>query len=102
MENKQNMKTVKPKKIRIEVTEKGVLTANVCVPYFVVKMGIKLGQMSGNSKKKESAEDELERLKDIDMDAILEALGEGELDLPCLLVEVDESDKNRHVKITLE
>ena len=75
MENKQNMKTVKPKKIRIEVTEKGVLTANVCVPYFVVKMGIKFGQMSGNSKKKESAEDELERLKDIDMDAILEALG---------------------------
>ncbi len=102
MERKHNMNPVKPKGIRIEVTENGVLAANVCVPYFIVKMGLKFGQMADSSKKKGSAEDELERLKDIDMDAILEALSNGELTLPCLLVEVDEPDKNEHVKIMLE
>ncbi len=102
MDNKQNMKPVRPKGIRIEVTENGVLTANVRVPYFIVKIGLKFGQMADSSKKKGSVEDELERLKDIDMEGILEALGNGELTLPCLLVEADEPDKNEHVKITLE
>ncbi len=102
MENNQNMNPVKPKGIRIEVTENGVLTANVRMPYFIVKMGLKFGQMAHHSKKKRSAEDELERLKDIDFDAIFEELNSGELTLPCLLVEVDEPDKNEHVKITLE
>ena len=98
----EDMKSVKPKSIRIEVTENGVLTANVRIPYFVVKMGLKFGQMANNSKKKGDAENELERLKDIDMDAIFEALDSGEMTLPCVLVEVDEPDKNEHVKITLE
>ncbi len=102
MEKQHNTKSVKPQGIRIEVTESGVVTANVRVPYFVVKMGLKFGQSAGKSKKKGSAEEELERLKDVDMDAVLEALNSGELTLPCLLVEVDEPDKNGHVKITLE
>lgn len=97
-----DMNSVKPKSIRIEVTENGVLTANVRIPYFVMKMGLKFGQMANNSKKKGDAENELERLKDIDMDAIFEALDSGEMTLPCVLVEVDEPDKNEHVKITLE
>ena len=98
----EDMKSVKPKSIRIEVTENGVLTANVRIPYFVVKMGLKFGQMANNSKKKGDAENKLERLKDIDMDAIFEALDNGEMTLPCVLIEVDEPDKNEHVKITLE
>lgn len=102
MKNNQNTNPVKPKGIRIEVIENGVLTANVRVPYFIVKMGLKFGQMADHSTKRGGAENELERLKDIDMDAILEALSNGELTLPCLLVEVDEPDKNEHVKITLE
>lgn len=102
MDKQQNSKPDKPKGIRIQVTENGVLTANVRVPYFVVKMGLKFGQMSHNAKKQGSAENELERLKDVDMDAILESLNNGGLSLPCLLVEVDEPDKNEHVTITLE
>lgn len=102
MENNQHMDPVKPKEIRIKVTENGVLTANVRVPCFIVKMGLKFGQMADHSKRKGTAEDELERLKDIDMNAIFEALGNGNLSLPCLLVEVDEPDKNQNVKITLE
>lgn len=102
MENKKNINPIKPRGIRIEVTENGILTSNVRMPYFIVKMGLKFGQMADHSKKKGNAEDELMRLKDVDMDAILEALSNGELSLPCLLVEIDEPDKNQHVKITLE
>lgn len=102
MEDKKNRSTVKPQRIRIEVTENGVLTTNVRVPYFIAMMGLKLWQSADHSKKKGNAEDELERLKDVDMDAILEALSSGELSLPCPLVEVDEPNKSQHVKITLE
>lgn len=102
MKNQENSKPVKPKGIRIQVTENGVLTANVQIPYFIVKMGLKFGQMADNSKKKGSHEDELERLKNIDIDAILEELNRGELSLPCTLVDVDELEKNKHVTITLE
>lgn len=99
MENKQS---VKPKGIHIEVTENGVLTANVLIPYVVAKMGLKLGQAADNAKEKGNTQDQLERLKDIDLEAILEALDSDEMTLPCLLTEVDEADNNRHVKITLE
>ncbi|WFR55273.1 hypothetical protein QA584_16865 [Anaerocolumna sp. AGMB13025] len=102
MENKKKVKPVKPQGIRIEVTENGVLTTNVRIPYFIAKMGLKFGQKAEHSKKKGSAEDELQRLKDVDIDGILAALENGELTLPCLLAEADESDKNQHIKITLE
>ncbi len=102
MGNPQNSKTIKPKGIRIQVTEKGILTTNIRIPFFVVKMGLKFGQMAYSSKTHERYEGELERLMDVDMDAILKALSNGDLSLPCLLVDVDESDKKQHVTITLE
>ena len=102
MNNAQNLKPVKPKGIRVEVTKNGILTANVRIPYAIVKMGLKFGHMADSSKRKGTAEDELERLKNVDFDAVLEALNNGEMSLPCLLVEVDEQEKNEHVKITLE
>jgi hypothetical protein len=102
LKDPKNTGPVKPKGIRIEVTENGVLTTNVRVPYFVVKMGLRFGQMADGASKKENHEDQLKKLKDVDMDAILGSLHSGELTLPCLLVEVDEPDKNEHVKITLE
>ncbi|GEM_PF-2450548 len=102
MENEHRSKPVKPKNILIQVTEEGTLKTNVRVPFFMLKMGLKFGQMAANAKKPGAREEELERLKDIDMDAILEALNSGELSLPCLLVDVDEPNKNQHVKITLE
>lgn len=102
MENQKKLKPIKPKTLLIQVTENGKLTANVRVPFFLVKMGIKFGQMELNAKKQENHTNELERLKDIDLDSILEALNSGELSLPCLLVDVDEPEKNEHVTIILE
>lgn len=102
MEKQQTSKTVKPRNILIQVTENGKATANVRIPFFIIKMGMKFGQMAANSKKGGNHEDALERLKDVDLDAILEALNSGELSLPCLLVDVDEPEKNEHVTIILE
>lgn len=100
MENKNNKNPVKPQGIHIEVTQNGVLTANVRFPFSIAKMWMKFGQITDFSKKKGNAEDALEHLKDVDLDAIFESLNNGELSLPCLLAEVDEH--NQHVKITLE
>ncbi len=102
MKKNQQVKPIKPKYIHIQVTKNGESTANVHIPYFVVKMGIKFGQMSADAKQKGQGKEELDRLKDIDLDAIQEALNNGEFSLPCLLVDVDEPDKNEHVTITLE
>jgi hypothetical protein len=99
MDKKQQ---VKPKYIHIQVTQNGKSTANVHIPYFFVKMGMKFGQMSADAKQPENGKEELDRLKDIDLNAIQEALNNEELSLPCLLVDVDEPDKNEHVTITLE
>jgi hypothetical protein len=102
VENEHRSKPVKPKNIVIQVTEQGKLKTNVRVPFFMVKMGLKFGQMAANVKKTDKHEKELEMLKDIDMDVILEALSSGEISLPCVLVDVEELDKNQHVKIMLE
>ncbi len=102
MEKNQQVKPIKPKYIHIQVTKNGESTANVHVPYFFVKMGIKFGQMSADTKQQGHGREELDRLKDIDLGAIQEALNNGELTLPCLLADVDEPDKNEHVTITLE
>lgn len=101
MENEQTVKPVKPRGVRIEVTRNGMTTANVRVPYFFVKMGLKFGQTAEASKEGGCAE-ELERLREVDMDSIFGALDSGDLTLPYPLAEVDEPEKNQHVKITLE
>lgn len=102
MEKNQKVKPIKPKYIHIQVTKNGESTANVHIPYFFVKMGIKFGQMSADAKQQGHGKEEFYRLKDIDLDAIQEALNSGELSLPCILADVDEPDKNEHVTITLE
>lgn len=94
-------KTIKPKNILIQVTEGGKSQPNVRIPLFMVKMGMKIGQ-TVNSKKSAEHGNELEMLKDIDIDAIVSSIGNGELTLPCLLVDVEDSVNDRHVKITLE
>jgi hypothetical protein len=97
--NQQPLNLIKPKSIHIEVTENGILISNVRIPYFIVQKGLKLGQIINN---KRSDKNELDRLKDVDIDVILEYLNNGEISLPCRLIEVDEPDKNEHIKITLE
>lgn len=99
MNNQPNLKSIKPKAIRIQVRKNDILTTNMRIPYFALKMGVKIGKIIDKSNKG-NVDTELERLKDIDR--ILEALNYEEISLPYLLVEVDEGEKKDHVTITLE
>ncbi|MGO5072453.1 hypothetical protein ACTQ4K_00635 [Clostridium sporogenes] len=92
---------IHPKNILIQVTEVGKPQTNVRIPFFVVRAGMKIGQ-AVSARKTAKYGNELDMLKDIDMDAILSSLNNDELTLPCLLVDVEDSENERHVKITLE
>jgi hypothetical protein len=92
---------IHPKNILIQVTEAGKSQPNVRIPFFVVRAGMKIGQTVSNHKTAKR-QDELDMLKDVDIDTILTSLNNGELTLPCLLVDVEDSENERHVKITLE
>lgn len=95
-----NQRPVRPKSIFIEVAEGGKRQPDVRIPFFMVKAGMKIGQALHSQKAKGG--NELDLLKDIDIDAIVSSIGKGELTLPCLLAEVDDSENDKHVKITLE
>lgn len=83
------------------MTEAGKLQSNVRIPFFVVRVGMKIGKAVSNHKTTKR-QDELDMLKDIDINTILTSLNNGELTLPCLLVDVEDRENERHVKITLE
>jgi len=102
MENQQGKKTLNPKHMLIQVMEQGVLKVNVRLPFFLVKMGLKFGRMAANANHTGSGDKALEYLKDVDLDAVLQSLDNGELSLPLLLVDVDEPENNTHVTLLLE
>jgi hypothetical protein len=101
MTNELSTGGIHPKNILVQVTEAGKPQSNVRIPFFVVRAGMKIGKAIGNHKTTKR-QDELDMLKDIDIDTILTSLNNGELTLPCLLVDVEDSENERHVKITLE
>jgi len=103
MSNELSTGGIHPKNILVQVTKAGKPQSNVRIPFFVVRAGMKIGK-AVNNHKTTKRQDELDMLKDIDIDidTILASLNNGELTLPCLLVDVEDSENERHVKITLE
>ena len=98
-----------PKRIFIHVTENGRAKVNVKIPFSLVRTALKLGKTAGligaiSTKYLDSnMENEiLEAIKDIDPDEILCSLSDGAIDLPYSIVDVDDEDSGRRVKIVLE
>jgi len=93
-----------PSRLRVLVTEQGQRKVNVKIPFTVVRLALKLGRgMSGlavtfggsdGAKVKEA-------LEQIDLDEILRQLGDGEIPLPCTLVDV-EAEGGVNVQVELE
>lgn len=102
MENQQGGKMVNPKQMLIQVTQQGQPKVNVRIPFFLVKMGLKFGQMAVDAKQAGGHDQALEYLKEVDLDSVMQALHSGEASLPMTLVDVDEPEKNTHVNIVLE
>ena len=81
-----------PSRLRILVTEHGQRKVNVKIPFTVVRLALKLGKgMSGLAVTFGGSDGAkvAEALEQVDLDEILRQLGDGEIPLPCTLVDVE-------------
>ena len=95
---------VAPSRLRVQVTQRGRQLANVKVPFTVVRLALKLGRgMDGLIATFGGAEGAkvAEALREVDLDEILQQLGDGEIPLPCTLVDVD-AEGGVNVQVELE
>ena len=93
-----------PSRLRVLVTEHGRQKVNVKIPFTVVRLALKLGKgMNGLAVTFGGTDGAkvAEALNQIDLDEILRQLGDGEIPLPCTLVDVDAED-GVNVQVELE
>jgi len=93
-----------PSRLRVLVTEHGQRKVNVKIPFTVVRLALKLGRGMGGLAVTFGGTDGAkvaEALEQIDLDEILRQLGDGEIPLPCTLVDIDAED-NMNVQVVLE
>jgi len=84
-----------PSRLRVVVTEHGQRKVNVKIPFTVVRLALKLGKGMGGLAVTFGGSDGAkvaEALERVDLDEILRQLGDGEIPLPCTLVDVDAED----------
>ena len=102
----QELKTIKaaPKKVRILVTEEGMIRVNMSIPFSLLRMGLRLGAAAGaigfNQARNEEEAEILDILKSIDVDELMSALAEDDVVLPYIIVDVDADGKQ--VQVFLE
>jgi len=93
-----------PKRLRVRVTEHGQQKVNVKIPFTVVRLALKLGKgMNGLAVTFGGTDGAkvAEALEQVDLDEILRQLGDGEIPLPCTLVDV-EAEGGVNVQVELE
>ena len=93
-----------PSRLRVLITEHGQRKVNVKIPFTVVRLALKLGRGMGGLAVTFGGTDGAkvaEALEQIDLDEILRQLGDGEIPLPCTLVDIDAED-NVNVQVVLE
>ena len=86
------MQGTMPNRLRVRVSENGRQKANVKVPFTVVRLALKLGRGMNGFISAFGGEDGAKvaaALSQVDLDEILRQLGDGEIPLPCTLVDVD-------------
>ena len=93
-----------PKKIRIYITEEGVVRVNMSIPFSLLRMGLKIGAAASaigfNNARNVDEAALLEILKSIDVDELMSALADDNVVLPYTIVDLE--DDGRHVQIVLE
>ena len=93
-----------PRRLRVLVTEHGQKKVNVKIPFTVVRLAMKLGRgMSGLAITFGGSDGAkvAEALEQIDLDELLRQLGDGEIPLPCTLVDV-EAEGGVNIQVELE
>jgi len=93
-----------PSRLRVLVSEHGQRKVNVKIPFAVVRLALKLGKGVGGLAVTFGGSDGAkvaEALEQVDLDEILRQLGDGEIPLPCTLVDVD-AEGGVNVQVELE
>ena len=93
-----------PSRLRVLVTEQGQRKVNVKIPFTVVRLALKLGKgMNGLAVTFGGSDGAkvAEALEQVDLDEILRQLGDGEIPLPCTLVDVD-AEGGVNIQVELE
>ena len=94
-------KTTKPRKVHIDVTESGKKTADVRLPYGMFRLGMKYGKDAAANETDACAR-AMARLKDFDCAAFERSVATGEILLPYVLFQMDETESNTQVILTAE
>ncbi|NLI21376.1 MAG: hypothetical protein GX418_07520 [Clostridiales bacterium] len=100
-ETRSNSNAPHPRWMEVEVNENGRRTVHVRLPYFLFKAGLGWARMAGEKDGNKGCAPGLEALRDLDLNALTDSIRSGETTLPCVLVDVDEPEKNQHVTVTL-
>ena len=95
-----------PNRLLVLVTENDKPKVNVRVPFSLVRVGLKLGKSFGalGAKYAKDSEDiqALEMLNDLDIDELLASIMDGEIQLPYVIVDMDEAETGQTVRVVLE
>lgn len=94
-------KTAKPRKVHIDVTESGKKTADVRLPYGMFKIGMKYGKDAA-AKETDPCAKAMAHLVDFDCAAFERSVATGEILLPYILFQMDETESNTQVILTAE
>lgn len=94
-------KTVKPRKVHVDVTESGRKTADVRLPYGMFKIGMKYGKTAA-SKETDPCAKAMANLVDFDCDSFERSVAAGEILLPYVLFSMDDAESNTQVILTAE
>ena len=94
-------KFAKPRKIHIDVTESGVKTADVHLPFGMFKLGMKYGRAAA-ANETDSCARAMACLQDFDCDAFERAVAAGTILLPNVLFRTGDAESNTQVILTAE
>ena len=102
-----NTSDFSPKRIYVHVTEGGKSKVNVKIPFSLVRVGLKLGKTFGalgmkNTQNSPEQAAAMEMLQNLDIDEVLNSIGEGDVTLPYTIVDVEDPEKGEHVKVVIE
>jgi hypothetical protein len=100
------LRGIQPKRFVILVTKDGRKSVNLRIPFGLLRPALKLGK-AGMAFGSQWGDKDMDRemiikmIDEIELDEILDSLSEGEMVLPCTIIDVDD-ENGQHVEIILE
>lgn len=94
-------KTVKPRRVHIDVTESGKKTTDIRMPYGMFRLGMKYGKEAASNEADPCAQ-AMAHLVDFDCASFERSVAIGEIGLPHELLDMFDASSQTSVNITVE